>query len=41
MDAYKISEQSYQYLIDRGWRRSGLYCYKMGKTDCCAFYTIR
>ncbi|CAG0917671.1 unnamed protein product [Notodromas monacha] len=32
----------YQALIDRGWRRSGKYCYKprMDKT-CCPLYTIR
>ena len=34
--------QDYQDLIDRGWRRSGRYCYKptMNKT-CCPQYTIK
>merc|ERR1712168_872029 len=34
--------QDYQDLIDRGWRRSGKYCYKptMNKT-CCPQYPIR
>ena len=32
----------FQDLIDRGWRRSGQYCYKptMNKT-CCPLYTIK
>ena len=42
MWAHKLSCRDYQDLIDRGWRRSGLYCYKplMDKT-CCPPYTIR
>lgn len=34
--------QDYQDLLDRGWRRSGRYCYKptMNKT-CCPQYTIK
>lgn len=37
-----LTVQAYQDLIDRGWRRSGKYCYKstMDKT-CCPLYTIR
>ncbi|XP_022643643.1 arginyl-tRNA--protein transferase 1-like [Varroa destructor] len=42
MWAYVLTPQHYQDLIDRGWRRSGKYCYKpcMKKT-CCPQYTIR
>ncbi|CAL4098601.1 unnamed protein product, partial [Meganyctiphanes norvegica] len=42
MWAHKLSVQDYQDLIDRGWRRSGKYCYKptMNKT-CCPQYTIK
>lgn len=37
-----LNVHDYQELIDRGWRRSGKYCYKpvMDKT-CCPQYTIR
>lgn len=37
-----MTVQDYQDLIDRGWRRSGKYCYKptMNMT-CCPMYTIR
>ncbi|XP_064629205.1 arginyl-tRNA--protein transferase 1-like isoform X2 [Lineus longissimus] len=40
--AHSLTVQDYQDLIDRGWRRSGKYCYKptMNKT-CCPQYTIR
>ena len=32
----------YQGMIDRGWRRSGLYCYKPDlKRSCCPQYTIK
>ncbi|KAI0254902.1 arginine-tRNA-protein transferase [Lactifluus subvellereus] len=32
----------YQKMIDRGWRRSGLYCYKPDlKRSCCPQYTIK
>ncbi|XP_058791844.1 arginyl-tRNA--protein transferase 1 isoform X3 [Phymastichus coffea] len=42
MTAYALSVQHYQNLIDRGWRRSGTYCYKpMMKVTCCPHYTIR
>ncbi|XP_043271014.1 arginyl-tRNA--protein transferase 1 [Venturia canescens] len=42
MWAQLLSVQDYQNLIDRGWRRSGCYCYKptLDKT-CCPMYTIR
>ncbi|CAH0564456.1 unnamed protein product [Brassicogethes aeneus] len=37
-----MNVEDYQDLIDRGWRRSGKYCYKptMNET-CCPQYTIR
>ncbi|OQR74585.1 arginyl-tRNA--protein transferase 1-like [Tropilaelaps mercedesae] len=42
MWAYVLSPQNYQDLIDRGWRRSGKYCYKPSmKKTCCPQYTIR
>ncbi|KAI0729359.1 arginine-tRNA-protein transferase [Fomitopsis betulina] len=38
----RMSCQVYQKMIDRGWRRSGEYCYKPGlKRSCCPQYTIR
>lgn len=42
MWAEALTVQDYQNLIDRGWRRSGKYCYKpiMNET-CCPQYTIR
>ncbi|XP_036147592.1 arginyl-tRNA--protein transferase 1 isoform X2 [Monomorium pharaonis] len=42
MWAHTLTVQDYQSLIDRGWRRSGCYCYKptMNQT-CCPQYTIR
>ncbi|XP_043466754.1 arginyl-tRNA--protein transferase 1 [Leptopilina heterotoma] len=42
MWAHTLTVQDYQNLIDRGWRRSGSYCYKpvMDKI-CCPAYTIR
>ncbi|KAJ1526140.1 hypothetical protein ONE63_009301 [Megalurothrips usitatus] len=42
MWAHQLSVHDYQELIDRGWRRSGYYCYKptMDKI-CCPMYTIR
>ncbi|KAG7198710.1 hypothetical protein KM043_001702 [Ampulex compressa] len=42
MWAYSMTVQDYQNLIDRGWRRSGSYCYKptMDQT-CCPMYTIK
>ncbi|XP_040167222.1 arginyl-tRNA--protein transferase 1 isoform X1 [Anopheles arabiensis] len=42
MWAHKLSCQDYQELIDRGWRRSGCYCYKpMMDVTCCPSYTIK
>jgi len=42
MWAHTLTTRDYQDLIDRGWRRSGQYCYKptMKKT-CCPLYTIK
>ncbi|XP_046752563.1 arginyl-tRNA--protein transferase 1 isoform X1 [Diprion similis] len=42
MWAYTLKVQDYQDLINRGWRRSGNYCYKpiMDQT-CCPMYTIK
>lgn len=42
MWAHFLSVNDYQNLIDRGWRRSGMYCYKPTMTiTCCPLYTIR
>jgi len=42
MWAHYLTPQDYQDLIDRGWRRSGKYCYKPTMTEtCCPQYTIR
>lgn len=42
MWAHYMTANDYQDLIDRGWRRSGLYCYKPNnKTTCCPSYTIK
>uniref|UniRef100_A0A182SNG7 Arginyl-tRNA--protein transferase 1 n=1 Tax=Anopheles maculatus TaxID=74869 RepID=A0A182SNG7_9DIPT len=42
MWAHKLTCQDYQDLIDRGWRRSGCYCYKpMMDATCCPSYTIK
>ena len=40
--AHNLTCKDYQDLIDRGWRRSGCYCYKptMDRT-CCPQYTIK
>ncbi|XP_053683975.1 arginyl-tRNA--protein transferase 1 isoform X2 [Sabethes cyaneus] len=42
MWAHTMTVDDYQDLIDRGWRRSGCYCYKpeMSST-CCPAYTIK
>ncbi|XP_072883785.1 arginyl-tRNA--protein transferase 1 isoform X8 [Hemitrygon akajei] len=42
MWAHTMTVQDYQDLIDRGWRRSGMYVYKpvLNRT-CCPQYTIR
>jgi len=37
-----MTTHDYQDLIDRGWRRSGQYCYKpINSKCCCPMYTIR
>ncbi|XP_039756399.1 arginyl-tRNA--protein transferase 1 isoform X1 [Pararge aegeria] len=42
MWAHMMTVQDYQDLIDRGWRRSGKYCYKpLLDVICCPMYTIR
>nr|CAG4634786.1 EOG090X06AF [Alona affinis] len=42
MWAHSLDVQDYENLINRGWRRSGHYCYKpMMKETCCPLYTIR
>ncbi|XP_011185446.1 arginyl-tRNA--protein transferase 1 isoform X2 [Zeugodacus cucurbitae] len=42
MHSYTMFPQDYQELIDRGWRRSGLYCYKpLNNETCCPCYTIK
>eukprot|EP00090_Calanus_glacialis_P034990 TRINITY_DN5965_c0_g1_i1.p1 TRINITY_DN5965_c0_g1~~TRINITY_DN5965_c0_g1_i1.p1 ORF type:complete len:505 (-),score=199.09 TRINITY_DN5965_c0_g1_i1:106-1620(-) len=42
MWGHTLTTRDYQDLIDRGWRRSGQYCYKptMART-CCPLYTIK
>ncbi|KAI9577628.1 hypothetical protein GQX74_013322 [Glossina fuscipes] len=42
MHTYQMTPHDYQDLIDRGWRRSGHYCYKQdNKMTCCPCYTIK
>lgn len=42
MWAHYLNVHDYQSLIDRGWRRSGQYCYKPNNQQtCCPSYTIR
>jgi len=42
MWAHSLTVQDYQDLIDRGWRRSGSYCYKPTMhLTCCPMYTIK
>ncbi|XP_031630480.1 arginyl-tRNA--protein transferase 1 isoform X1 [Contarinia nasturtii] len=42
MWAHCMTAADYQDLIDRGWRRSGQYCYKPNnKITCCPCYTIK
>lgn len=41
MQAYKLRVGDYQRLLDRGWRRSGSYCYHpINATTCCPNYPI-
>ncbi|KAI0774383.1 arginine-tRNA-protein transferase [Fomes fomentarius] len=38
----RLSCRIYQEMIDRGWRRSGTYCYKPDlRRSCCPQYTIK
>ncbi|KAL3680317.1 hypothetical protein R1sor_023273 [Riccia sorocarpa] len=40
--AHTLTVQDYQDLLDRGWRRSGMFLYKpCMKVTCCPPYTIR
>ncbi|KAI0832538.1 arginine-tRNA-protein transferase [Trametes gibbosa] len=40
--AMQLSCHVYQEMIDRGWRRSGTYCYKPDlRRSCCPQYTIK
>jgi len=42
MWAHEMTPRDYQDLIDRGWRRSGKYCYKPTMSVmCCPMYTIK
>jgi arginine-tRNA-protein transferase len=42
MWAKTLTVEDYQNLIDRGWRRSGNYCYKPLMNEiCCPMYTIK
>ncbi|KAF8222772.1 hypothetical protein L208DRAFT_1426287 [Tricholoma matsutake] len=42
LDARTLSCTLYQRMIDRGWRRSGTWCYKPNlRASCCPQYTIR
>lgn len=42
MYAYRLTCQNYQDLTDRGWRRSGEYCYlPTNDKMCCPLYIIR
>ncbi|KAJ7047488.1 arginine-tRNA-protein transferase [Mycena alexandri] len=42
LSANQLSCEVYQKMIDRGWRRSGTWCYKPDlKASCCPSYTIK
>lgn len=42
LSANQLSCQVYQKMIDRGWRRSGTWCYKPDlRASCCPSYTIK
>lgn len=42
MWSHLLTAQDYQDLINRGWRRSGKYCYKPNnRSTCCPLYTIK
>ena len=41
MWTHRLTVDDYQDMIDRGWRRSGKYCYKsVMSSTCCPLYTI-
>lgn len=41
MWTHHLTVEDYQDIIDRGWRRSGKYCYKpLMSSTCCPLYTI-
>lgn len=41
MKAYQLRADDYCKLLDRGWRRSGRYCYKpINELTCCPNYSI-
>jgi len=41
MWAHSLTPEDYEGLLNRGWRRSGLYCYKPTNSQtCCPMYTI-
>ena len=43
MWAIRCEPEDYQEMIDRGWRRSGCYCYRplLDADECCKLFTIR
>ncbi|KAJ7937169.1 arginine-tRNA-protein transferase [Mycena leptocephala] len=42
LEANQLSCEVYQKMINRGWRRSGTWCYKPDlKASCCPSYTIK
>ncbi|KAJ7904373.1 arginine-tRNA-protein transferase, partial [Mycena olivaceomarginata] len=42
LSANQLSCEVYQKMIDRGWRRSGTWCYKPNlEASCCPSYTIK
>lgn len=42
MWTHLLTAQDYQDLINRGWRRSGKYCYKPNnRVTCCPLYSIK
>ncbi|KIY46622.1 hypothetical protein FISHEDRAFT_46915 [Fistulina hepatica ATCC 64428] len=42
LDASQLSCQFYECMIDRGWRRSGTYCYRPDLSrSCCPQYVIK
>ncbi|KAH7879686.1 arginine-tRNA-protein transferase [Lentinula edodes] len=40
--ALQLSSEVYQMMLNRGWRRSGRFCYKPHlRSSCCPLYTIK